>query len=257
MRILDNYVVPFWTEAIFCVTLLYMISRAKKGATLPEINRLPGLDALDEAIGRCTEMGRALLYTPGIEGLNVAQTMAALSILGYVVKQCAKYDTSFIMPNTSVPVFAVAEGIVKQSFTEAGKADVVRPDMVRFIAEDQFALAAGIIGIMHREKPAANVMFGSFYAESLILAESGSMLGAIQIAGTANTHQIPFFVAACDYALIGEELYAASAYLTREPVLLASIIVQDWGKYFAAAVALAGALLITANSDVIVRLLAK
>jgi len=65
---------------------------------------------------------------------------------------------------------------------------------------------------MLREKPAANFFMGMFYAESLILAETGNRTGAIQIAGTDADTQLPFFITACDYTLMGEELYAASAY---------------------------------------------
>ena len=83
---------------------------------------------------------------------------------------------------------------------------------------------------MLREKPAAIFLQGTFYAESLILAETGNSVGAIQIAGTDSEHQLPFFIAACDYTLIGEELYAASAYLSREPMLLGSLRGQDWGQ---------------------------
>jgi len=41
---------------------------------------------------------------------------------------------------------------------------------------------------------------------------------------------LPFFIVACDYTLIGEELYAASAYLGKEPVLLGSLKAQDYAK---------------------------
>jgi len=68
-----------------------------------------------------------------------------------------------------------------------------------------------------RERPATNFYLGMFWAESLILAETGSLSGAIQIAGTDAVTQLPFFITTCDYTLIGEELYAASAYLGREP----------------------------------------
>jgi hypothetical protein len=71
---------------------------------------------------------------------------------------------------------------------------------------------------------------GAFYAESLILAETGNRIGAIQLAGTANLTQLPFFVAACDYTLIGEEFFAASAYLSGEPDQLGSLKGQDVGK---------------------------
>jgi hypothetical protein len=98
---------------------------------------------------------------------------------------------------------------------------------------------------MLRELPAANIYMGSFYAESLLLAETGARTGAIQIAGTDKVTQLPFFVCACDYTLLGEELFAASAYLGREPIQLATVITQDWAKALAAA-AIVGALVLSA-----------
>jgi hypothetical protein len=102
--------------------------------------------------------------------------------------------------------------------------------MVFYVTDQQFAYAAAVDGIMTREKPATNFLIGMFWAESLILAETGAMSGAVQIAGTDAISQLPFFITACDYTLIGEELYAASAYLSREPVLLGAIKGQDYSK---------------------------
>jgi hypothetical protein len=99
--------------------------------------------------------------------------------------------------------------------------------MVHYLTDDQFAYAAGVNGIMKREKPAACLYMGKFYAESLLLAETGNSIGAIQIAGTASQSQIPFFVTACDYTLIGEEFFAASAYLSKKPELLGIVKGQD------------------------------
>ena len=103
--------------------------------------------------------------------------------------------------------------------------------------------AAGVDGIMLRERPATNFFLGRFYAESLILAETGNFIGAIQIAGTAEASQIPFFITACDYTLIGEELFAAGAYLSREPMLLGSLKGQDWGKFLVMASIVVGVIL--------------
>jgi len=101
---------------------------------------------------------------------------------------------------------------------------------VRFVSPEQFAYVAAVTGIMLRDRPAAHIFMGSFYAESLLLAETGFATGAIQVAGTANVHQLPFFVVACDYTLIGEELYAASAYLSGEPKLVGSLKGADLMK---------------------------
>ena len=86
---------------------------------------------------------------------------------------------------------------------------------------------------MVRQRPATILYMGMFYAESLVLAETGASIGAIQIAGTDAVTQLPFFITSCDYTLIGEELYAASAYLSREPILLGGLKGQDTVKFIA------------------------
>jgi hypothetical protein len=135
------------------------------------------------------------------------------------------------------PVVAVlVDGAARQAYQEAGRIDSYRPDTVQYVAAAQFAYVAAVTGLMLRDRPAANVYMGSWYAESLFLAETGNATGAIQIAGCDQVTQLPFFVCACDYTLLGEELYAASAYLGREPVQLATIAAQDWAKALAAAV---------------------
>ena len=123
-----------------------------------------------------------------------------------------------------------AKEMVKEAYAKVGRPDAFHEDQVHYLTDDQFGYAAGIDGMMVREQPATVFYMGAFYAESLILAETGNSIGAIQIAGTGMPSQLPFFVAACDYTLIGEELFAASAYLSREPKLLGSLKGQDIGK---------------------------
>ena len=136
----------------------------------------------------------------------------------------------------------LAEEIVRQGYANAGRADAHRPENVMFISSEQFAFAAGVNGMILRDKPATNIYLGRFFAESLILAETGYITKAIQIAGTAETSQLPFFVAACDYTLIGEELFATSAYLTREPRLLAMLKSTDLTKVGIIAILVVGAI---------------
>ncbi len=230
-----------------CGLVLWFIFHAKQGKEL-FIRRIAGLSAVDEALGRATEMGRPVLFLPsgGLAAVSDIQTLAGLIILGQVAKKTAEFDTPLLVPVSDPLVMTLAREIVKTSYTDAGRPDAFRPENIRYLTNEQFAYTAGVDGIMLREKPAANFMIGTFYAESLILAETGYSTGAIQIAGTAQISQLPFFVAACDYTLIGEEIYAASAYLSREPVLLGSLKGQDWGKAIAILAIVAGVILETA-----------
>lgn len=206
----------------------WYIFRAKKHELF--IRKIAGLSALDEAVGRATEMGKPVLYVPGVADVDDVQTLASLSIMRYASRCTAEYDTQIIVPNCCSVVMSMAQEIVQEAYMRAGRPDSFRPDDVLYLSDEQFGFAAGVSGIMVRERPAAMIYMGNFLAEALILAETGNSVGAIQIAGSATASQLPFFVAACDYTLIGEELYAASAYLSGDPLQVGSLKGQDAAK---------------------------
>jgi hypothetical protein len=214
---------------VFAVLLIIFVFRARLGKKL-FIRKIPGLEAVEEAVGRATEMGKPILYVPGLGDIDYTSTIASMNILGEVAKMIAVYDTPLVVCNRWSVTYTVAKEVVRESFATEGRPDRYKEDYVRYLTEAQFGFAAAVNGIMVREKPATNFFIGSFWAESLIMAETGAQIGAIQIAGTDQVLQLPFFVAACDYTLIGEELYAASAYLSRQPLLLGSLKAQDYGK---------------------------
>jgi uncharacterized protein DUF6754 len=214
---------------VFLAAVLGSIFAATSGKDI-FIRKIAGLNAVDEAIGRATEIGKKVMFIPGIQSVDDIQTIAALAILGHVARATARYGTDLDVPNRDPLTFVSARETVRDAYLMEGRPDLYREEMVNYVTYDQFAFTAAVSGRMVRERPAANFLIGYFFAESLILAESGQASGAIQIAGTADPAQLPFFVAACDYTLIGEELYAAGAYLTREPILLGSIRGQDITK---------------------------
>jgi hypothetical protein len=218
------------------------------------IRRIPGIDAIEEAIGRATEMGRPVLYVPGIDELQDMQTIASMLILGRVSEIVARYDSDILVSCCIPVVREVADEVVRTGYYEAGRPDAYRPENTRFISSEQFAFCAGTNGIMYREKPAANILLGRFFAESLILAETGYVNGSIQVAGTAEATQLPFFIAACDYTLIGEELFAVSAYLSQDARLISSLKASDWIKLFLIASLVLGTVASSVGIDIFVNL---
>ncbi|MEK6533585.1 MAG: DUF6754 domain-containing protein [Nitrospirota bacterium] len=228
---------------LFGGVVFYSIAQAKRREIF--LRRIPGLDAVDEAIGRATELGKPILYLTGAHDMHDPSTIAAAVILGRVAKRTAAYETELLVPHRDPITMAVCQEITKQAYLEAGKPDLFKEDSNFFITSDQFSYTAAVDGIMLRKKPAANFFMGSYFAEALLLTETGASTGAIQIAGTDSDHQLPFFVTTCDYTLIGEELYAASAYLSREPVQLGTLRGQDIGKAMILSVIGIGVLLAT------------
>lgn len=219
----------FVLVVIFSGAVLLYTRWAKQGREL-YLRKIPGLDAIEEAVGRATEMGRPVLFIPGIQELDEIETIAGISILGRVAKITAQYETPLYVPLRYPLVLAAAQEVVEQSYIEMGKQDAYDKDSICYVAGEQFAFTANVNGYMMRERPAANIYMGGFFAESLLLAETGNAAGSIQIAGTAQPAQLPFFIAACDYTLMGEELYAASAYLSHEPVMTGGLKGQDFVK---------------------------
>ena len=234
----------FIVIVLFLGLVLYYIGQAQRGKVWT-FRPIAGLTAIEEAIGRSTEMGKGVLYVPGVQDIDDIQTIASMIILGKVARMTAKYETPLMVPTNSPAVYTVADEVVKGAYSDVGRADAYRSDMVRYITSEQFAYVAAVNGMMLRERPAANLLLGAFFAESLLLAETGHETGAIQIAGTANVHQLPFFVVACDYTLIGEEYYASSAYLSKDAKLLGSLKASDTVKIILVITIVAASLLLT------------
>lgn len=218
----------FLVETIIVGLILYKILSARRGKEL-YIRKIPGLAAIDEAVGRATEMGRPIFFSPGLGTLTV-ESLQALSILSHVLRLAAKFRTRVVVALADAVVYTIAQEVAREAYAREGAPELYEPDDIRFLSDQQFAYASASIGLMTREQAASCLYFGSFFAESLILAETGHHIGAIQVAGTPDTTQLPFFIAACDYTIIGDEFYAGSAYLSREPTLLGSLVGQDYSK---------------------------
>lgn len=236
---------------MLCGAIVYWIAHARSGRPI-NVRKIAGLEAVDEAVGRATEMGRSCLFVPGIQDMNDIQTIAGITVLARVAKVAAEYDAKVEVPTARSLVMTTARETVQASFLAAGRPDAYNEDLIYYVTDEQFGYVAYLSGMMVREKPAACFYMGTFFAESLILAETGNSIGAIQVAGTAMPAQLPFFVAACDYTLIGEEFFAASAYLSGSAEELGSLKGQDFGKLIVAALLIVGTLAATFGLDGVV-----
>lgn len=250
-----NRVFDFFALVVACGLIGWWIHRGLRGAVI-RVRPIAGFDAIDEAIGRATEMGKPIHFTPGFGGL-VAATFAGLEALSYIARKAAEYDVRLIVTVSQPETYAVTEQVEKQAYLEAGKPESFRPEDCRFISPDQWAYASGVVGVLMRERVASNIMIGQFAAESLILAEAGNTVGAVQIAGTTNAYQIPFFVAACDYVILGDEMFAAGAHFADNKAHLGSLRGEDLIKAICIVLMVVGAVLTTFGSNALTKLLSK
>ncbi len=244
-------------QAILLIIVLVAIYEAKRIASKRKLKTrgIPGLERIDEWIKEAGKLNRSVFFTPGTGGVTTPDTLAALALLEYVASHCVEHDVRLIVGNADFNVQQVTEDIVKRVYTKAGKGKEFTTDTVRYISGRQFAYAAGVMGILRREKPAVNFFVGDFSAEALEIAEAGRTEAIAQFGGTSNVDQLPFFMATCDQTLIGEELYTAQGYLSTDPEAISTLVAPDAGKILAIVLIFLGAFLVTLGSSILISLL--
>lgn len=213
----------------FSGLFFYFVWKGKKGGAL-YIRPIDALDKMEDAVGRAAEMGKPMLYAPGLGSLTDPVTVASLNILSKVSEKGARLHTRTLVPNYGPLTWPVAQEVVRQAYVRAGKPKEYNPDDVPYLTSRSFTYAAATAGMMQREKTATNFFIGHFYSESLILAETGAASGALQIGGTDSVEQLPFFIATCDKVMIGEEIFAASALVNDDPISRSIVKASDWFK---------------------------
>jgi hypothetical protein len=205
--------------------LLRQLARANSGHR-HFIRRIPGVDAIESAVGRCAELGRPVVFTTALTDVGPV-LFACLGVLHSIAKRTAQYKLKLLVPQYSPEAMAIVEDTVREAYRAAGRANTFDPKSIVFLSSEQFAFASGYMGLVHREQAGAAFMFGVFAAEALVLAEAGQQVGARQVAASVSPEQVAFFICTCDYTLIGEELFGASAYMSREPIQVAALAAQD------------------------------
>ena len=240
---------------IAMAALVYYYIKSKKQIY---IRRVPGLDAIEEAIGRSAEMGKPVICSFGIGGFTY-WTLAGLAILSHVAHLCAKTGSRLIVPtgggDQSLIVRPVAEEIVKTAYTLEGAEDQYNPDDLPFLSGQQYAYVGGYVGIMQRVRPGSVIMTGSHASDAMNIAETSNAVGAITITSGSYISNVAALACASDYILIGEEAPAAGAYLSDDPAQRASIRVQDLFKWLALAIIILGIAARSVGNDLMLRLL--
>jgi hypothetical protein len=224
------------------------------------IRRVPAIDAIEEGIGRATELGKPIIASPGMSPRGIdTVTAAGLSVLSFVARLAARNDLKLITPlggsEESYTTMELARDIVETQYRLEGKGDQFNIDNLPFLSGRQFAWASAYTGIMLREKPATNIMVGVQYASAVYISEVAHEVGAMVISGADYLSNIACLAASSDYVMIGEEMLAAGAYLSKDPGQLATIRTQDILKFILIGILVVGVIAISFGNDLIIQLL--
>ena len=188
--------------------------------------------SLKKQTGLAVETGRHLHITPGrasLAGQGNPTSLAALSILEFLTDKACESDISPIITTGDGSLTIGAQDALRSAYQKADRADDYDANLVRFQAAESnpMAFAAGVTQEIRDQDIIANIMVGRFDSEAVIVTEAADRMSIEQILGSDNPLALGVMAPATDNLLIGEELFAAPAYLQRKPLYLASIQLQD------------------------------
>jgi hypothetical protein len=213
--------------------LFFFVSRVRAGKA-GDLRPLPGLKQLPDSVGRSAETGQPLHVSVGIAGVGgaaTAETWAGLTLLTQLADEAAACDTPLIVTVADPTVLPLAQDILRRAYIRHGNPDGYDPTQVRFIAPEPVAYAAGVMGLLERERLTGSIMVGAFGSEYLLMGETGARRGVHQVVGTADPATLPLVYASADETLIGEEIFAGGAYTSGLPIQVGSLLAEDWARW--------------------------
>lgn len=214
----------------FIVLVIISLYRARRGYT-PYVRPIPGVTAMEEAVGRATELGRPIVFAMGTTDIRDIITHATLAVMKHVARLAARMQTRFMAMVVKPDVYPLVEVVTREAYREEGADDVFNAkEQVLFLSDNTIVYAMSVARTISEEPAGCAMFFGRCDFTSLLMTEPGANAGVLQIAGDPQLAQIPFFVCTCDYVIIGEEFFAASAYVSEAPAVRGSLVSQDMIK---------------------------
>jgi len=209
--------------------IMFYVWRGSQGKT-QAIRKVPALAGIEESIGRSVEMNKPVHYYPASARLQMGddtpQAIATFSIMRYTARLCAKNGARFLVSYMGPETAPLIEELVKSAYAIEGKSEQLNMNDIQY-------LPGGTIAAMSRistEQPGASMDIGPIYWDSIDIGFTGRKVGAITIGGTARMLQLPYVVLTNDYVFIAEELFAAGAYVSEDPIQINTVVGQDIGK---------------------------
>jgi hypothetical protein len=225
---------------------LLLLSTFLRRKTPARLRPIPALTRLYRVIGLSVEDGTRLHASLGRGSLlnpRSGATLAALSMLRYLAERTSVSDEPPVATSGDPVLSLLTQDTLKAGYEASGGGDLYLPTTGRLSGLTPFSYAAGAMSVVRDENVSANVLMGNFGAEVALLVESAERVDVPTLGGSDDLSAQAILYAAAQEPLIGEELFAASAYLDAGPAHTASLSVQDVLRWTLIVILLAGAVL--------------
>jgi hypothetical protein len=210
------------------------------------VRELPALTRLYRAIGLSVEDGSRLHVSLGHGGLLNARggsAFAGLAALRLISERTSVSDQPPVASAGDPTLGLLTQDTLQAGYQAAGVDELYVPTSGRVTGFGPFGYAAGAMPITSNENISANILLGHFGAEVGLLAEASERENVTLIGASDDLAGQSILFVSSQESLIGEELFAAGAYIGAGPSHMASLTVQDIFRWLIVTVLLAGAFL--------------
>jgi hypothetical protein len=166
-----------------------------------------------------------------------------LGLLRYLTERTSLSDRPPIAASGEASLALLSQDTLEAGYQGAGAGEFYQPTTGRLTGMTPFSSIAGMIPILHDENVSATVLVGHFGVEAALLAEAAERENGLLIGSSDSLSSQAALFATAHEALIGEELFAAGAYLGAGPSHSASLTVQDVLRWIIILVLLGGMVL--------------
>jgi len=216
---------------VIILTLLYHARALDRRRTFSR-RSLPALDALRQGLGGGAETGRAIHLSPGSGTIGArattAETIAGLLAAERTATEAALSGIPVVASSGDAVAHLALRGTLRQAYQRAGLGQDYNPDNVQLLAQqDPMAYASGVSMLYGRQRFEASQLIGSFGYEVLLASGAGAQQGIPQVAGATTSTALPLIYLTSEGTLIGEDMYAAEAYLSRVPEAQGRLLTHD------------------------------
>ncbi|MHB1481660.1 MAG: DUF6754 domain-containing protein [Bellilinea sp.] len=226
------------------IMIWYRIMINKKGN--PEFRQMAAFDRLKKAVGLAVEDGSRIHVTLGKSSLTQASNpsaLAALATLDRIGSYASMSDRPPIATSGDGGLALLSQDTLKAVYRGANAPEMYDPNRVYMSGITPLSYIAGTLPIVTDEDVSAHVMIGNFGPEIGLLTEAATAEGAFTLAASDSLPAQAVIYASAEEPLIGEELFAAPAYLKPSAAHSASIKTQDFLRWGVIGVLIAGSIL--------------
>jgi hypothetical protein len=223
--------------------LVFILWRRRSPAALRPI---AAFEQLNRAVGLAVENGTRLHFSLGRGSLfpaRGASALAGLAMLRRLSERTSVSDNPPIVTSGDASLAILSQDTLQSGYRAAGAEEQYRFTTGRLAGLTPFSYAAGAMPTVHDENVSANVFIGDFGPEAALLTEAAERQNSTLIASSDNLAAQSIFYASAQEPLIGEELFAAGAYVGAGPAHEASLNVQDVLRWLVVLSILIGSLL--------------